>query len=276
MALIKRVIMGAILLIAAIVVVLHSKWAMALLIFPIGIIGGMEFYRLSIMKQIKPSVKNGIFSIVAIYLTALLSNTDYTSEVFIVLSLITISIFVLHKEQHVSSFLDAGVTILGYLYIGRFLSLLFNMRTVPGVVSAYSIHIDRGAALVLLLILVNSSTDIGGYFIGKAIGKRKLCAHISPNKTVGGALGSILSAMAVAAIFGRFLSLSTPESLLFGFLISIAAQLGDLWESTLKRDVEVKDSGDAIPGHGGVLDRFDSLFFSTPVAYYLFKYMIGF
>ncbi len=272
----KRIVVGALLIIISITLVLHSKWAMAFLIFPVGIIGGLEFYKLAILKNIKPSIKNGILSIIAIYITALFFSEQQMTELLTFLFLATIITFVFRKEFHVSSFLDAGVTIMGYVYIGWLFSLVFQMRNVPGTITAYGQTLQKGAGLVLFLVLVNSATDIGGYFIGKAFGKTKLCPNISPNKTVGGCIGGIISACIIAVLIGPILSLTTWESISFAIIISLAAQVGDLWESTLKRDVSVKDSGDSIPGHGGVLDRFDSLFISTPLAYYLFKYMIGF
>ena len=84
------------------------------------------------------------------------------------------------------------------------------------------------------------------------------------------------SYIVIAFVVGRLLSLSLLDSLYFGLIITVVAQMGDLWESVLKRDVEVKDSGEAVPGHGGVLDRLDSLLLSTPVACMLFKFFIGF
>ncbi len=273
---IKRIIVGTLLITISVFLILHSKWAMALLIFPVGIAGGIEFYNLAILKGIKPSKLNGVTSIVLIYLGALLLKEFYVMELLTFLFISTLFLFVFRKDYHISCFLDASVTILGYIYVGWFFSLIFQMREVEGFISAYGITLQKGAAMVLFLVLVNSFTDTGSYFIGKAIGKRKLCPHISPNKTVGGSLGGVLSAIVIALILGPLLNLSAGQSIFFGFVISIFAQMGDLWESTLKRDVAVKDSGDAIPGHGGVLDRFDSLFISTPVAYYLFKYMIGF
>lgn len=273
---VKRIIVGAALLIISVFLILHSKWAMAFLIFPIGIVGGLEFYNLAILKEIKPSKINGIFSIVIVYLAAIFLDEKYMAEVLTILFIATLFLFVFRKDYHISCFLDASVTILGYIYIGWFFSLIFQMRHVGGYVNAYGFNMEKGAAMVLFLVLVTCFTDIGSYFIGKAFGKKKLCPHISPNKTIGGSIGGILTATAVAVLLGSLFELSINQSIFFGIVISLTAQMGDLWESTLKRDVSVKDSGDAIPGHGGILDRFDSLFITTPLAYYMFKYMIGF
>ena len=272
----KRIVVGILLVAISVFLILTSKWAMALLVFPVGIIGGLEFYNLAILKQIKPSKINGIASIVLIYIGALTLREGQMLELLTGLFLLTIILFVFRKDYHISSFLDASVTIFGYVYIGWFFALIFHLRESSEIVTAYGIHIEKGAAMVLFLVLVNTFTDTGSYFIGKFFGKRKLCPHISPNKTVGGSIGGIISGIIIALILGPILRVTMWQAALFGLIISIVAQLGDLWESTLKRDVHVKDSGDAIPGHGGILDRFDSLFLSTPVAYYLLKFVIGF
>ena len=272
----KRILTGTVLLVVSIAMIVLSKWTTALLVLAIGIAGGVEFYNLAEKKEIKPSKINGIISIVLIYIASILLEGAHMVEVFTFLLVGTLFLFVFRKDFHISCFLDAGTTVLGYIYIGWFFSFIIQMRSVEGYINAYGITFEKGASLVLFLVIVNSFTDIGSYFIGKAFGKTKLCPHISPNKTVGGSLGGIITAVLISIFMGTFLNLSVNQSIFFAIIISIVAQIGDLWESTLKRDVDVKDSGNAIPGHGGVLDRFDSLLLSTPIAYYLFKYMIGF
>ncbi len=273
----QRFITGALLIIISIVLIILSKWAMACFIIPAGIVGILEFYKLAEGKGISPSISNGIFSVVILYLSALFFSR-YMIFVLLSLVLLTMFVFVLRKDNHVSSILDASVTILGYIYIGWFFSLLFNIRDVVGTVTitACKLTIDQGAAMVFLLLFTTCFTDIGSFCFGKLFGKTKLCPDISPNKTVEGAIGGIFTGIVITFIVGRLLSLSLLDSLYFGLIITVVAQMGDLWESVLKRDVEVKDSGEALPGHGGVLDRIDSLLLSTPVAYMLFKFFIGF
>jgi len=118
------------------------------------------------------------------------------------------------------------------------------------------------------------SIDIGGFFVGKFMGRTKLCPQISPGKTVEGSIGGILVALLASGAWGCLMKIPLHHCLAAGILISIFAQLGDLWESILKRDVEVKDSGDIIAGHGGALDRFDSLFITSPIAFLYFKYLM--
>ena len=126
----QRFITGALLIIISIVLIILSKWAMACFIIPAGIVGILEFYKLAEGKGISPSISNGIFSVVILYLSALFFSR-YMIFVLLSLVLLTMFVFVLRKDNHVSSILDASVTILGYIYIGWFFSLLFKKLFVP-------------------------------------------------------------------------------------------------------------------------------------------------
>jgi len=130
--------------------------------------------------------------------------------------------------------------------------------------------LDGGAYLILFLFLVTWAGDSGAYYAGVSLGSRQLAPVISPNKTVEGLIGGFALAL-VAAWAGRmwFLpSFSVPECVATGVLLTAAGLLGDLTESAMKRSASVKDSGMLIPGHGGMLDRLDSLMFTAPVFYY--------
>ena len=130
-------------------------------------------------------------------------------------------------------------------------------------------NIDMGCKLVWILFLCTWASDTFAYFVGSAIGSHKIAPSVSPNKTVEGFLGSILGTILVAVFFGHVLfGFELTQMAILGLIMSIAATLGDLAESTIKRSAGVKDSGFLIPGHGGVLDRFDSLFFTAPIFYY--------
>lgn len=130
---------------------------------------------------------------------------------------------------------------------------------------------DPGRDWLLLALLVTFATDTGAYLTGRSIGAHKMAPSISPNKTWEGAIGGLLWAVAVAAALGSLIELSVPlwQLAMIGSIVGVVAQLGDLAESSLKRYVGVKDTGTILPGHGGALDRLDSIVFVLPVVYYL-------
>jgi len=157
-------------------------------------------------------------------------------------------------------------TILGVAYIGLLGSFVVQMRWLEG---PY-----HGIVPLIMLIATAKGADIGAYTIGRLTGRHKLWPSLSPNKTIEGAIGgmifAILASLIVAATARDLLhvpTLSWSEAIGFGVLVGLAAQLGDLMESMIKRDCERKDASSAVPGFGGVLDVLDSLLFAGPVGY---------
>ena len=128
-----------------------------------------------------------------------------------------------------------------------------------GVAFVHLRGLPGGFLLVLWLVLCVVATDIGGYFVGRSVGGPKLWPAVSPKKTWSGALGSLTAALVTAGIFALFTNGSLPAFLSFGVVISVTALAGDLLESHAKRSFGIKDSGGVLPGHGGLLDRFDGL-----------------
>ncbi|HZG43277.1 MAG TPA: CDP-archaeol synthase, partial [Longimicrobium sp.] len=139
----------------------------------------------------------------------------------------------------------------------------------------------HGPALLLAPVLLTWISDSAAYFGGRAFGRRKLIPRVSPGKTVEGAISAVLGGVIGGIAYGYLLTSfwtyqpSVLESALFGLLVSVFAQLGDLAESLWKRDVGVKDSGTLLPGHGGALDRFDSLIVTLPLGYAFFALVVG-
>ena len=166
----------------------------------------------------------------------------------------------------------AAVTLFAVIYTGGTLSFAYGLRY-----HMYTIGAAGGTALLVFPLVITWVTDTAAFFTGRAFGRRKLMPAVSPAKTVEGALGGLVAAMLVA--WGYVLWVLVPAAnlamrpgvaLLVGAVVSIAAQLGDLAESLLKREAGVKDSSQLIPGHGGVLDRLDSLFFAIPATFFIF------
>ena len=186
----------------------------------------------------------------------------------------------------------SATTLFGVVYTAGLLSFGYAIRyhdTVAGydVIGASHIGIGGlrlaiapGGVLLIFPLVVTWASDIGAFAVGRTIGGRKLIPTVSPGKTVSGAIGGLVVSMLVSLLFARgvlapvaHLGFSPGGALLFGALISMAAQTGDLFESLLKREGRVKDSSRIIPGHGGILDRFDSLIFVLPVAYLLLGWL---
>ena len=162
-----------------------------------------------------------------------------------------------------------AVTVFAALYCGAPLAFAFALRT-----HQWAIGAAAGSALLLFPVILTWISDTAAFFVGRAMGKRKLFPAVSPKKTVAGAVGSVVAAAMAAPLYVEVvlrpaaqLALSPWASVAFGIVVSVAGQLGDLTESLYKREAGTKDSSRLIPGHGGVLDRLDSLYFVLPVAY---------
>ena len=151
--------------------------------------------------------------------------------------------------------------VFGIIYIPLFLSVLVLIRNGPD-----------GITWIFFLLIVIFAGDTGAFYVGSYFGRHKLCPSVSPGKTVEGAVGGLMANLGIGTLYMRFFLPSLPWGTGILFLLSIGAagQVGDLFESQLKRTGDIKDSGGILPGHGGILDRIDALLFAAPLAY-LFK-----
>ncbi|KJS87485.1 MAG: hypothetical protein JM58_03865 [Peptococcaceae bacterium BICA1-8] len=158
---------------------------------------------------------------------------------------------------------DISANIFILIYVGWSLTHIVLLR-----------NTFNGALVLVYLFLVIWSTDTGAYFAGRFFGKTKLAPLVSPKKTIEGAIGGLLLGLLAAFIFNLFFQIFTaPILFVSAFLISILGQVGDLVESCFKRLVGIKDSGKIIPGHGGILDRFDSTILTAPALFYLLAFL---
>ncbi|WP_077326191.1 phosphatidate cytidylyltransferase [Virgibacillus siamensis] len=181
------------------------------------------------------------------------------SEIIMLFVLILLSYTVLVKNKF--TFDDAGFILLATIYIG--MGFYYLLATRNGVEIQGLINIFY----VLIIIWV---TDTGAYFAGRAFGKKKLWPMISPNKTIEGAIGGVVAACITGVVFQLIVPLSSMIGVIIvTILVSIFGQIGDLVESAFKRHYGVKDSGDLLPGHGGILDRLDSLLFVLPILHFI-------
>jgi phosphatidate cytidylyltransferase len=161
-------------------------------------------------------------------------------------------------------FVDWALSLAGALYVGWLASHFILLRELPG-----------GLGWVVLALAATWLCDSCAYLSGRIWGKHPFFPRISPKKTWEGTLGGWVGGTGTSLVIGVALGLSILESLTLGLAVSLAATFGDLAESMVKRQVGVKDSGSLIPGHGGILDRMDSLFFVVPVVYYLVVWVLG-
>ena len=269
----KRVLFSVIAAPTAILIVYLGGPALVALVGVISGIATWEFYRLSRAIGAEP------FEGLGITLTALLPVALYAKELGVtrlpvtaaaVIAVSTLAAAIWLRPPGRKPTLAVAITILGVIYAGQ-LSYLYGLRYHPYVIGA-----SAGAALVTLPLLITWATDVGAYFVGRAMGRSLLAPSISPKKTWAGAVGGLILAVIVAVLYVSYLlrpvanlSMTVSATVAFGAIASIAAQVGDIAESLLKREAGVKDSSSIIPGHGGVLDRFDSMLFVLPVSYLL-------
>jgi len=168
-------------------------------------------------------------------------------------------------------------TLVGHMYVPQLLSYVLRLRGLsapPIEFGSSGVALPAGLCCVFVLVLAVWGMDTAAYAFGKVVGRRKLCPAISPGKTVEGAIAGLLAAVVLTAGPGRWLGLPLAQGLALGAGIGVLGQLGDLFESLLKRRAGVKDSGSLLPGHGGILDRFDSLLFAAPPAYFYLSFAL--
>ena len=276
-------------------IVLAGGAPLAALLAVVSAIGAWEFFRIARGSGIRPLDDVGIalaglvpLAVHAHYLGLFALQPALVA--LIALALLASTIWLRGVEGGPLG--TAAATLLGVVYTAGMLSFGYAIRYHDGVrgydvvaarqvgVGPFGLDIAPGGVLLVFPLVVTWASDIGAYFVGRAIGGRKLIPSVSPGKTVAGAVGGLLASMLVAWLYARAVLVPVASlgftpwgALAFGAAISVAAQVGDLFESLLKREGGVKDSSRIIPGHGGVLDRFDSLIFVLPVAYLLLGWL---
>lgn len=221
----------------------------------IGIIGLDEFYKAFKRKSIQPiSILGYLFAIYLSIKNIFKLQTEYTYIFVFILFLIGI-VYILSNKKNI---IDFSITFIGIFYIPIFLDYI--VLTIN--------NFRLGGIYVWLIFIISFMTDTFAYFSGYLFGKHKLIPSISPKKTIEGSIGGILGSTICCVIFGYIFKLDITHMILVGSIGSIVAQFGDLFASAIKRYVGIKDYGKLIPGHGGILDRFDSVILVAPFVYY--------
>lgn len=193
------------------------------------------------------------FIVLSSYLSPILPDH---LEVHHIIALMALMLLISATINPAFTFIDAGIALLGIIYIGFGFYSLYHVR-------------QSSLYLLIFIILSTVASDTGAYFVGRAVGKHKLAPTLSPNKTIEGSVGGVVVAVIIGFLFIYLFpnaSIGPIQAAFSSGLIAIAGQFGDLIESGMKREFKVKDSGTILPGHGGILDRFDSLIFAMTLA----------
>lgn len=262
--LIKRIISTAAL--AFIVsATIFIDWLCGLLVTLFIIIGLYEFF--TMLKNKGISVYRyfgiGMGAVIPLSIVFRFALTKNWELLFIVLTLLFLIIMQFRRRENSGVIVGISTTIFGILYISWFFSFLIKIRYLP-----------QGIGLLTSVILMTKLGDIGAYLVGSRFGKTPFMPRISPKKSVEGAIGGLFFSALGALLSKPFLPFCNLHLILMGVALGILGQLGDLSESLMKRDCQVKDSGNIIKGIGGVLDLVDSLLFTAPAFYFYLSIML--
>lgn len=255
----SRILVAAILLPLVIGLVYLGGWWL----FGLAVVGGLlalhELY--VIARGLRPLVLAGYVGFVLALLGLQLGGTPWFLGGVLSTFVLMFVVFGL-SDVRASATASFGATLLGVVWVGAGIGGLLLVRDIP----------ESGFVAVIAVLFTVFAADTGAFFVGRAVGRHKLAPSISPGKSWEGFVGGVVSAVLVSFVVlydDRDEFLSIPESLVLGAVIALASVLGDLFESAVKRDLQVKDSGKLLAGHGGMLDRLDSLLWAGPAAYFV-------
>lgn len=265
-----RVITGVVGLPILIGLVAYGGIALLIAVLLVALIGMHEFYK-AFSKNFKPIHLIGyVMAIYYIVFIDQITNVSNHFNIFVSLFLIVLLVYTVINHKN-TLIVDSIITFFGYFYVCFLISHIFLIR-----------NYTYGQYFVWLVFICAWGCDTGAYFTGVTLGKHKLIPDLSPKKTIEGSIGGIAVATIIAFIYGMFVEkyfvLSDVNTVLLctvtGALGSILAQIGDLAASAMKRYTDIKDFGNLIPGHGGIIDRFDSVLLTAPVVYYIMFFLI--
>lgn len=247
------------------IVIKGAAWMLCLLLSVLCLVGMQEFFAMALPErrsELHPFALLGAITV---------ASPLYGDSQLVIMSLAAVFLlaglhflFRLRDITTVASQLSLVVT--AFIYIPFLIVHLMMIRLLP-----------HGSSWLLLIMLIVMTNDAAAYYIGSAFGKHRLYAAVSPKKSIEGAVGGLAGSLtgALLAKYIFFSQLGYGDVIVTALVIGVIGQLGDLFESLLKRSFGVKDSGSIFPGHGGVLDRMDSILFAAPVTYYYAAYLFG-
>ncbi len=234
-------------------------------------VGLFEFYHMMEAKGIRPFKTVGVLAGLVIVWYVYFQGGVFSS-LFITIVLLGVMVLELSRRDGEFAVFHIATTLFGIFYIAWLGSHIILLRKL----GEHFAGGDVGGHFVILAFAIAWGADTGAYFFGNAFGKRKLMPRVSPSKSVEGAAGGVFLALVAAFVMKlTFLPMLTYlDACILGIVGGVAAVLGDLVESLMKRDVKIKDTSRALPGHGGMLDRFDSVLFVAPLVYYYLRFLV--
>lgn len=258
-----RLISGIVLMAITIALMVYGSYPLFWVIAAISVIGLFELYRAVGMEKTLPAVVGYISSII-IDILILDDAYSYLLMWFVLTLMVLMACYVIAYPKYNSE--QMTMLFFGMIYVTVMLSFVFKVRFVA-----------NGILYVWLIFIGAWGSDTCAYCVGKLCGKHKLPSKLSPNKTIEGCVGGIVGAALIGFLFAlAFFTKNTEYWWKFaaiGGVSSVISQIGDLTASAIKRNHDIKDYGKLIPGHGGILDRFDSIIFIAPVVYYLVTFL---
>ncbi len=229
-----------------------------------GCLAAFEFYKITSVTRVRWLTGFGVIYTLLFVLRPYF-NFDFSIPLLLTSAVMISLILLMLGSRREGIFITWAWTIVGIIYAGWLLSLLVALR------------LDAGRGWVFLALFATFGSDTAAFFVGRALGKHRLAPRISPAKTWEGAVAGVFGAVIVSLLFTLPTPVSLPlsygQAVLLGLLVSVFGQFGDLAESLLKRNMGVKESGELLPGHGGVLDRMDSVVFAGAVVYFYYIFM---
>ncbi len=267
----RRIIFAVIAAPAGVAIIYFGDWALATMLAILSALGAWELFRLSNETGTRafelPGIALAAFVPIAVHASRLgVYNLPLTAVLALVLLLFASTLW--FRGTTGRPLASVSITVFGVVYAGL-ITYVYALRY-----HQYAVGALAGTLVAVLPVLLTWATDIGAYAFGRMFGTKKLMPSVSPGKTVAGAVGGLVLTVIVCLLYVRFalipyaqLGLTIQGAILFAIIVSVAGQTGDLAQSLLKREAGVKDSSTLLPGHGGILDRFDSLLFVLPIAF---------
>ena len=259
-----RLISGIVLVIIALATIISGSWILFFTLLAVSLIGMRELYRVMKVSDEHVTVLElvGYLGAVLYYIAMKADFGNYGTMAIIISMILILFVYVFgypkyHAEQVMAAFF-------GVVYVAVMLSFIYLTRSLPD-----------GKFLVWLIFLCSWGCDTCAYCVGMLIGKHKMAPVLSPKKSIEGAVGGVAGAALLGVIYAAATQGKMAEYALICAVGALISMVGDLAASAIKRNQNIKDYGKLIPGHGGILDRFDSVIITAPVIYYLAKMILG-